>query len=161
MSVLRAGALILAALLLQSALSHLLPAHAALLDPFLILTVFVCLTRGETAGMLMGAAAAWAQDLAFGGPVLGLLGLARVLLAYAFGHAGRRFLISSLPARLAALFLAALLDVWLLGRFAAVFEVPLGDLPLLTQLERAVVNAIVGAAAFQLIEWRLRREPSR
>jgi len=159
MSVLRAGALILAALLFQSALSLLLPAHAALLDPFLIITVYVCLMRGETAGMLMGAAAAWAQDLAFGGPVLGLLGLARVLLAYAVGHVGHRFLISSLPARLATLFLAALLDVWLLGRFAAVFEVPLRSFSVLTQLERGAVNAIVGAGVFQLIEWRLRREP--
>ncbi len=160
MTVLWAGMLIAAALLFQSGLSLLVPAHAALLDPFLIITVFVCLTRGETPGMLVGAAAAWAQDLAFGGPVLGLLGLARVLMAFAVGQVGRRFLISNFPAQFATLFVAALLDMWLLGRFAAVFEVPLRDLPALTLAERATLNAIVGAAAFQLIEWRRKREPS-
>jgi hypothetical protein len=158
MSVLRAATLIAAALLLQSALSLVLPGYAVLLDPFLIVTVFVCLTQGETAGMLMGAAAAWAQDLAFGGPVLGLLGLARVLLAYAVGYAGRRFLLSNFSAQFVTLFLAALLDVWLLGRLAAVFEVPLRDVPALAIPGRAMVNAVLGASAFRLIEWRARRE---
>jgi hypothetical protein len=160
MTVLRACTLVVAALLLQSALSLLLPAYAVLFDPFLIITVFVCLTRGEGAGMLVGAAAAWAQDLAFGGPVLGLLGLARILTAYAVGYTGRRFLISNFLAQSATLFIAALLDVWLLSRFAAVFEVPLRELPVLTILERAVVNAIIGAGVFQLVERRLRREPA-
>jgi hypothetical protein len=158
MTVLRAATLIVAALLLQSALTLLLPGYAMLLDPFLIITVFVCLTQGETGGMLVGAAAAWAQDLAFGGPVLGLLGLARVLLAYAVGYAGRRFLLSSFSAQFVTLFLAALLDLWLLGRFAAVFEVPLRDVSVLVLLGRGMVNAIVGASAFRLIEWRTRRE---
>jgi hypothetical protein len=148
MTVLRACTLVVAALLLQSALSLLLPAYAVLFDPFLIITVFVCLTRGEGAGMLVGAAAAWAQDLAFGGPVLGLLGLARILTAYAVGYTGRRFLISNFLAQSATLFIAA------------VFEVPLRELPVLTILERAVVNAIIGAGVFQLVERRLRREPA-
>jgi hypothetical protein len=160
MTVLWAGTLIVIALLFQAGLSLLLPAHAALLDPFLIITVFVCLTRGETPGMSFGAAAAWAQDLAFGGPVLGLLGLARVLVAFAVGQVGRRFLVSNFPARCVTLFAASFADVWLLARFAAVFEVPLNWMPLPTLLARATANAIVGAVAFQLIERRWRREPS-
>lgn len=167
MTTLWAGMVIAAALLLQSALSLLLPAYAALLDPFLIITVFVCLTRGEGAGMLVGTVAAWAQDLTFGGQVLGpqgtsqvvgLLGLSRVLLSYALGHAGRRFLITSFPAQFAALFLSAFVDMWLLVLFAALFEVPHGNLSALTLLARATLNATVGALAFQLIEWRWKRE---
>jgi hypothetical protein len=153
-----AGMVIAAALLLQSALSLLLPAYAALLDPFLIITVFVCLTRGEGAGMLVGTAAAWAQDLTFGGQVVGLLGLSRVLLSYVLGHAGRRFLITSFPAQFAALFVSAFVDMWLLALFAALFDVPHGSLSALTLLARATVNATVGALAFQLIEWRWKRE---
>ena len=57
---------IVVALLAQSGLSLLLPGATRLFDPFLLITVFVCLTRGENTGMLVGTAAAWAQELSFG-----------------------------------------------------------------------------------------------
>jgi hypothetical protein len=158
MTALWAGAVFVAALLLQAGISLLVPVFAPLLDLFLIITVFVCLTRGPVPGMIVGAAAAWVQDVSYGGPVLGLIGLARVLVAFAVGHAGHRFVITSIPAQAATLFSASLLDVWLLSRFAAVFEVPLTGLPLLSLLGRAVVNAVVGTLAFRLIEWRRQRE---
>jgi cell shape-determining protein MreD len=154
------GLAIVLALLLQSGLSLLLPGGARLIDPLLLITIFVCLTRGENTGMLVATAAAWAQDLQFGVAPLGLLGLARVLVAFAVGQAGRRFLITSLPAQLATVFAAALVDVWLLARFAAMFEVSVVSLPITTVLARAALNAVVGAVAFQLIERRLRREPA-
>ena len=158
MTALWAGAVIVAALLVQAGLSLLAPTFAPLLDLFLIITVFVCLARGPVAGMVVGAVAAWAQDVSYGGPILGLIGLARVLVAFAVGHAGHRFVITSVPAQAATLFGASLLDVWLLSRFAAVFEVPLAGLPLLGLLGRAAVNAVVGTLAFRLIEWRRQRE---
>jgi hypothetical protein len=158
MTLIWSGVAIVLAVLLQSTLSLLWPHQAPLFDPFLLITAYVCLTRGESNGMLVGAASGWVQELAFGGPLLGLLGLTRVVLAFLIGHAGRRLLLSDAPAQFTLVFFLALVEGWLLGRLAGVFEVPLVSASLLTQVLRAVLNAVLGAAAFGLIERRLRRE---
>jgi cell shape-determining protein MreD len=148
------GVAIFVAALLESGLSLLWPDQARLLDPFLLITIFVCLTRGEGHGMVVGAAAAWAQDIFFGGRVLGLLGLTRVVLAFLVGHAGRRFLLSHAPAQFALIFVATLADAWLLAQFAGAFEVPIVSVSLPTLVMRAAFNSVIGATAFWLIERR-------
>jgi hypothetical protein len=147
------------ALLLQAGLSRFLPDQAVLIDPFLLITIFVSLARGEINGMLVGALAAWAEEIQFGGPVLGLLGLTRVLLAFFVGLAGRRFLLWHPPAQFALIFVVTIVDSWLVGRLADLFEVALISPSLGLLAMRATVNAVLGAAAFRLIERRLRPEP--
>jgi hypothetical protein len=159
MTLVWSGVSIVLALILQAGLSRFLPDQAPLIDPFLLITIFVSLTRGENNGMLVGVAAAWAEEIQFGGPVLGLLGLTRVVLAFFIGQAGRRFLISQAPAQFALIFTATIADAWMVGRLADLFEVPLITVSLPTLAMRAVVNAVLGAAAFRLIERRLRPEP--
>ncbi len=158
MTLIWSGVALVLAVLLQSALSLLLPNQAPLFDPFLLITAYVSLTRGESNGMIVGAASGWIQEIAFGGPLYGLLGLTRVVLAFLVGHAGRRLLLADAPAQVTLLFLLALAEGWLLGRLAGVFEVPLVSASLAIQLMRAVLNAVLGALAFGLIEHRLRRE---
>jgi hypothetical protein len=159
MTLVWSGVSIVLALILQAGLSRFLPDQAPLIDPFLLITIFVSLTRGENNGMLVGVAAAWAEEIQFGGQVLGLLGLTRVVLAFFIGQAGRRFLISQAPAQFALIFTATIADAWMVGRLADLFEVPLITVSLSTLAMRAVVNAVLGAAAFRLIERRLRPEP--
>ena len=115
---------ILAALLLQTALSQLLPAQARVFDPFLLVVVYCGLTGGETHGMLAGAAAGWVQDVHFGGRVLGLAGLTKVLVGFGVGLSGTRFHLDG--ARAAVLVLVAGhrgRTPSLFGALAAVFDV--------------------------------------
>lgn len=154
------GVGILAALLVQSALSQVAPAQARVLDPFLLVFVYCALTGGETHGMLAGAAAGWVQEVHFGGPVKGLSGLTRVLVGFGVGLAGGRFLLARPGPRLLVLFAATLADAVILERLAAAFEVRAQGLSLRGLLSRAAVNAVVGVALFAIID-RLRRREAR
>jgi hypothetical protein len=148
------------ALLAQSGLALLLADKAAFFDPCLIITVYVALTRGENLGMLTGLAGGWAHEIVFGGRLLGLLGLSRVVVAFVIGQAGRRFLLVSPVAHFSVLFAGALLDAWLVARLGAMFDVQLRALSGAALVYRALLNAVVGALAFQVAERRLRQEPS-
>jgi rod shape-determining protein MreD len=149
------------ALVGQSGLTLLLPIHAALFDPLLLITVYVSLRRGDTAGMLTGALTGWAQEIVFGGGVLGFQGLARVVVGFLVGQAGRRFLLTGAMAQSVVIVVAGLLDVWVAGGLAAMFETPRQDLSWTVFLARIVLNAAFGALAFRLadrIEGRVSRE---
>jgi rod shape-determining protein MreD len=151
-------AALLAALLLQSALTQLAPAQALLFDPFLIVVVYCGLAFGEAHGMLTGALAGWIQDSYFGGAVVGLSGLTKLLVGFGVGVAGGRLLVSGAGQRLVMLFAATLMDALLLERLAAVFELSVMELSFAGLVGRSAVNAIVGAGVFELLERRVRRE---
>ena len=149
---------ILLALLAQSTLSWLAPAYARTFDPFLLVLVYCGLAGGENHGMLAGAAGGWVQDVHFGGSVVGLSGLTKVLVGFGVGLAGSRFMLTGPAARLLVLFSAALADALLFEGLARLFDVavrPLGALPLLA---RGAVNAVLGVALFALLDRRLRAE---
>jgi rod shape-determining protein MreD len=150
-------AALLLALLLQSALTQLAPAQA-LLDPFLIVVVYCGLAFGEAHGMLTGAAAGWIQDSYFGGSVVGLSGLSKILVGFGVGVAGGRLLVSGAGQRLLLLFAATLMDALLLERSAALFDLPVAELSFAGLIGRCAVNAILGAGAFELLERRVRWE---
>lgn len=148
---------ILAALLVQSALTRMLPTYARIFDPFLLVLVYCGLTGGEIHGMLAGAAAGWVQDIHFGGSVLGLSGLTKVLVGFAVGLAGARFQLSEPGPRLLVLLAAALLDALIFSGLAAAFDVPTHHLPPAQMAARAMTCAVLGVLAFELIERRLPR----
>ncbi len=149
------AAAILLALLLQSALSQFAPAQSRLLDPFLIVVVYCGLRGGETHGMLAGMAAGWVQDVHFGGTVVGLSGLTKLIVGFGVGLGGARFLVASLPQRLLVFFLAALLDALIYERLALLFDVALTELSFGGLLGRAAVNAVLGGALIELLDRRL------
>jgi rod shape-determining protein MreD len=93
------GLAISGAVIVETALGYLVPAPGRYLDPFLLVVVYCALTGNETHGMLAGAAAGWVQELLFGGRVLGLSALAKLLVGYAVGLGAGRFLIASTAAR--------------------------------------------------------------
>ena len=148
---------LLAALLLQTALTRVLPGHARILDAFLLVMVYYGLAGGETQGMVVGALGGWIQDIQFGGSVLGLSGLTRVLIGFAVGMAGTRFHLSEPAPRALVLFLAALADGLVFGALASAFDVGVTRLSPLAMLVRATVNAGVGVLAFELVDRQLRR----
>ena len=149
---------ILAALLMQSALSQIAPGQARILDPFLLVLVYCALTGGETHGMLAGAAAGWVQEVHFGGTVKGLSGLTKVLVGFGVGLAGRRFLLAQPGPRLLVVFVATLMDALILEGLAAAFEVRAQELSFPGLLSRGAVNAVVGATLFGVFDRLWRRE---
>jgi rod shape-determining protein MreD len=151
------GLALLAALLLQTALTRVLPGQAAIFDPFLLVMVYYGLAGGESQGMVVGALGGWIQDIQFGGSVLGLSGLTRVVIGFAVGTAGTRFHLSEPAPRALVLFLAALADSLLFGGLASAFDVGVTRLTPLAMLVRAGVNAVAGVLLFELVDRQLRR----
>ena len=160
MKVLWTAVALVAALAVQSALSLIVPSWARILDPFLLVVVYCALKGGEAHGMLAGAAGGWVQDVAFGGRVLGLCGLSKVLVGFGVGWAGTRFQLIEPGARLLVLVLAVVLDAAIMRQLAVAFDVTTGALTLLGLGLRALLNAGIGVPLFALIErrsWRWSR----
>jgi len=151
------GLAIVVALLVQSSLSRVLPAEARVLDPFLLVVVYCALVRGEFHGMLAGAAAGWVQDAMFGGRVLGISGLAKLLVGYAVGIGAGRFLIATTAARALVVMLASVADALLLQWLASVFSLEALFLPPLALATRATLSALIGGLLFALVDQRLAR----
>jgi rod shape-determining protein MreD len=154
------AAALIAALLLQTVLSLVLPGYARVFDPFLLVLVYCGLTGGATRAMLAGAAAGWVQDVHFGGPVLGLSGLTKVLVGFGVGVGSTRFHLAEPGARVLVLVVATLMDALVFNRLAAVFHVSAYALSPAGLLVRAVTNAVVGLLVFEAIDRRL-NAPSR
>ncbi|HVR71037.1 MAG TPA: rod shape-determining protein MreD [Vicinamibacteria bacterium] len=154
MSVFWTAVALVTALAVQTALSLIGPGWARILDPFLLVVVYCGLKGGETHGMLAGAAAGWMQDVHFGGRVLGLAGLTKVLVGFGVGLAGTRFQLTEPGARLLVVVAAVIIDALVLGQLARAFDVVTGSLTLGGLALRAGVNAAIGVPLFALVERR-------
>ncbi len=145
---------IVIALLLETMLSRLLPGQARVFDPFLIVFVYCALVGGETQGMLAGLAAGWVQDVHFGGPVMGLSALVKLVVGFGVGVAAGHFLLVGPGARALVLLVASVGDAVLFQWLASVFDIPVPDLSPGALLSRATVNAALGTALYELIDRR-------
>ena len=143
------------AVLVETALGYLMASPGRLLDPFLLVVVYCALVGGETHGMLAGAVAGWIQDALFGGRVLGLEGLAKLLVGFGVGLAGGRFLISSAAARALVVLLATVADALLVQWLASIFSIEATGLSPLNLASRATLNALAGGLLFALVDRRL------
>jgi len=143
------------AVLIETALGHLVSSPGRYLDPFLLVVVYCALRFGETHGMLAGAAAGWLQDIMFGGRVLGLGALSKLLVGFAVGVAGGRFLIATTAARALVVLLAAAVDALIVQWLASVFALDAQSLPPLELAARATLTALAGAVLFALVDRRL------
>jgi rod shape-determining protein MreD len=149
------GLALAGAVLVETALAHLVALPGRYLDPFLLVVVYCALHFGETHGMLAGAAAGWVQDVVFGGRVLGLSGLSKLVIGFGVGLAAGRFLISTTAARALVVLLAAAADALLVQWLASVFSVETRGLPPLALVTRATLSALVGGVLFALVDRRV------
>jgi len=148
------------AVLVETGLAHLVASPGRYLDPFLLVVVYCALVFGETHGMLAGAAAGWVQDVMFGGRVLGISALAKLLVGFAVGIAAGRFLIATTAARALVVLLATLADALLVQWLASVFSLEARILPPLALATRATLSALAGGLLFALVDQRLARARS-
>jgi len=148
---------LLVAFLLQTALGHVVPHQARMVDLFVLVLVYCGLVGGETHAMLAGAAGGWVQDVQFGGGVVGLSGLTKVLVGFGVGLSGSRFQLTEPMARVMVLFAATLVDAIIFERLAAAFDVRIQTLSLAGALTRAALNAALGGVLFVYVDRRLAR----
>ena len=148
------GLALVGALAVQSVLSTFLPHHAQMVDPFLIVLVYVALHQGETAGMRVGAVAGWVQDVHFGGDVMGLSGLTKLLVGYGVGVASARFHLTDPAARVLVLFGASVVDAVLFRQLAVAFELDVASLSAFGVVSRAALNAGLGLGIYEIVERR-------
>ncbi len=148
---------IVGALLVETGLGYLVAEPGRYLDPFLLVVVYSALSGGETRGMLTGVAAGWVQDVLFGGEVLGLSALSKLLVGFAVGAAGSHFLIASTSARTLVLLLATVADALLVLWFASVFAIEVAPMSPVTLASRASLTAVVGGILFALIDRRVQQ----
>jgi rod shape-determining protein MreD len=144
------------ALMVQTGLSLVGPRHAAHFDAFLLVVVYAALSRGETHGLLVGALAGWIQDVQFGGTVVGLSALTKLVLGFALGFASTRFMLQGALPRTLVLMGASLLDVLLFERLAAMLGIAVSEVSLAGLLLRATLNAAIGGLLFRALDRRLR-----
>lgn len=146
---------IVAALLVETGLSYLVTEPGRYLDPFLLVVVYCALSGGEIHGMLAGMAAGWVQDIHFGGEVLGLSALSKLLVGFAVGAAGAHLLITTTSARALVLLLATVADAILVMWLASVFAIGASPMDPITLASRASLTAVAGGILFALIDRRL------
>ena len=151
------GLAIVGAVIVETALGYLVPAPGRYLDPFLLVVVYCALPCNEKHGMLTGAAAGWVQDVLFGGRVLGLSALAKLLVGYAVGLGAGRFLLATTAARSLVVLLATLADALLVQWLASVFSVEAAGLSLVDLVSRATLNALAGGLLYALVDRRQQR----
>ncbi|MFI4946619.1 MAG: hypothetical protein ACHP85_25295, partial [Burkholderiales bacterium] len=89
--------------------------------------------------------------------VLGISGLAKLLVGYAVGIGAGRFLIATTAARALVVMLASAADALLLQWLASVFSLEALFLPPLALATRATLNALFGGLLFALVDQRLAR----
>jgi rod shape-determining protein MreD len=145
------------AVLVETGLAHLVASPGRYLDPFLLVAVYCALSFGETHGMLAGAAAGWVQDVMFGGRVLGLSALAKLVVGFSVGLAAGRFLIATTAARALVVLLAVVADALVVQWLASVFSVDVRGLPALALAARATLSALVGGLLYALVDRRVAR----
>ena len=148
---------ILGAVLVETALGYLISEPGRYLDPFLLVVVYCALRGGEGQGLLAGVAAGWVQDLLFGGPILGLSALAKLLVGFVVGAAGSHFLISGASPRALVLLLATAADALLVQWLASVFGIEAAPMSPVTLASRATLTAVVGGVLYAGIDRRLQR----
>ena len=151
------GLAIAGAVLVETALAYLVAAPGRYLDPFLLVALYCALADGETHGMLAGAAAGWVQDVLFGGRVLGLSALSKLVVGFGVGLGAGRFLIASAAARALVVLLATVADALLVQWLASVFSLEATGLSPLALASRATINALAGGLLFALVDRRRQR----
>lgn len=146
------------ATLVETALGHLWPRQDLLFDPYLLVMVYCGLTRGETHGMLAGAAAGWVQDVHFGGRVVGISGLTKLLVGFVVGLAATRFLLVGAGPQILVLFAATVADAVVTHSLASVFSIPTHELSVGGLAARGATNAVIGVLVFAVVDRRFRGE---
>lgn len=142
---------LVAALLAQTTIAGISMEGATLVNLVLVAVVYAALAYGAVAGLLAGVAGGLVQDALAGG-IIGIGSLPKSVTGFLVGVLGTQFIVSQ-PFPRFVMFIGAtvLHDLCYQGLFALVEFRPF-SLPLSTLALQALINAVVGVLAFQVVE---------
>ncbi len=150
----RTAAVILAltaALVLQTTLSRLLIGGTIAVNLVLVAVVYLALAYGPVTGLLAGMVGGLAQD-AIGGAVVGIGGLSKTLVGFVVGVLGAQFIVSQTVPRFVMFVAATLVHELVFEALRALIEGRSFAPHYSAALVQALVNAVVGVMAFQIVE---------
>jgi rod shape-determining protein MreD len=142
---------LVAALVAQATLSGLFLGATLVVNLVLVAVVYIALAYGALTGLLVGALGGLVQDALAGG-IIGIGGLTKTLIGFVVGLLGAQFNLSSTVPRL-VMFAAATIvhELVFRGLQGIVAGRPFAMAWSLV-LVQALVNALVGVAAFVVVE---------
>ncbi len=153
-----ATGLLMFALLLQGGLSRFLPISDYVDLPLVVATWFA-LSRGEIHGMIGASLSGWLSEALFGRGIRGVSGLIRLVLGFALGLLGSRFLITGAVPRFFLLLTVTVIDTRAFEWIAPAFGMSPVQYSPGAMTMRGVINATVGLFLFALFE-RRRAKPA-
>jgi rod shape-determining protein MreD len=139
------------ALALQTTLTRFIVGGTVAVDLVLVVVVYVALTSGSVTGLVAGTVAGLVQDSLSTG-VIGIGGLAKTVVGFLTGIIGTQFIVAQPLPRFVVFFAATVLhQVMTIGLGVLLGLRPFGA-PYAAVAGQALGNAVVGVAAFQLVE---------
>ena len=142
---------IVLALVLQTTLSRFLVRGTIAVDLVLVVVVYVALNSGPVTGLMAGTVAGLIQDALSTG-VIGIGGLAKTVVGFLAGIIGTQFIVARPLPRFLVFFAATLLHQTITIGLGVVLGLRTLGSPYAAVAGQALGNAVVGVAAFQLVE---------
>jgi rod shape-determining protein MreD len=139
------------ALVLQTTLTRFIVRGTVAVDLVLVVVVYVALSSGPVTGLLAGTIAGLIQDsLATG--LIGIGGLAKTLVGFLAGIIGTQFIVARPLPRFVVFFTATVLHQTVTIGLGVLLGLRPFGAPYAAVAGQALGNAVVGVAAFQLVE---------
>ena len=140
-----------ASVALQSSLLGLRVGGNLAVNLVLVAVVFLGLLYGPVTGMLAGTVGGLAQDTIAGG-IIGIGGLSKTLVGFLVGVLGAQFNLTSTVPRLVMFVAATFAHELVFALLHAIVDRKAIALKLSVTLVQALVNGLVGVAAFLVVE---------
>jgi len=121
-------------------------------DLVLVAVVYVALTSGSVAGLLTGTVAGLIQDSLLSNGLIGIGGLAKSIIGFVAGIIGTQFIVSQPLPRFLVFFVATIVQKAITIGLAVVLGQGSFGISYASIAGEALGNAVVGVAAFQLVE---------
>jgi rod shape-determining protein MreD len=142
---------LVASLVAQATLSGLLIGGTVGVNLVLTAVVYLALAYGAVTGMLAGTLGGLAQD-ALGGGIVGIGGLTKTLIGFVVGVLSAQFNLSTMVPRLVMFVAATFVHEVIFEGLQAIAAGRHYSLKLSVVLVQALVNGLIGVAAFVLVE---------
>jgi rod shape-determining protein MreD len=142
---------IVSALALQTTIARFVVSGPVAVDLVLVVVVYVALSSGSVTGLVTGTVAGLIQDSLSTG-VIGIGGLAKTIVGFVTGIVGTQLNIAEPVARFVVFFTATVVHQAITIGLGAVLGLRPFGTPYAAVAGEALGNAIVGVAAFQLVE---------
>jgi rod shape-determining protein MreD len=142
---------IVLALALQTTIARFVVSGTVAVDLVLVVVVYVALSSGSVPGLVTGTVAGLIQDSLSTG-VIGIGGLAKSIVGFIAGIVGTQLNIAEPVARFVVFFTATVVHQAITIGLGAVLGLRPFGTPYAAVAGEALGNAVVGVAAFQLVE---------